>query len=101
MADAALPEPKEDYQKKLKAFIADIPPLDGAEIKSGTPALRAPFKKADIEALGDRIKTDPLFRKYTGWEHKALLENLAILWIHLALAAGHGRDWTFIQQKKG
>jgi 8-hydroxy-5-deazaflavin:NADPH oxidoreductase len=30
-----------------------------------------------------------------------VLENLAILWIHLAMAAGHGRDWTFIQQKKG
>jgi 8-hydroxy-5-deazaflavin:NADPH oxidoreductase len=31
----------------------------------------------------------------------AVLENAAILWIHLALAAGHGRDWTFVQQKKG
>jgi predicted dinucleotide-binding enzyme len=30
-----------------------------------------------------------------------VLENLAILWIHLAVAAGHGRDWTFVQQKKG
>lgn len=30
-----------------------------------------------------------------------VLENFAMLWIHLALAAGHGRDWTFIQQKKG
>lgn len=30
-----------------------------------------------------------------------VLENVAMLWIHLALAAGHGRDFTFIQQKKG
>lgn len=30
-----------------------------------------------------------------------VLENLAMLWIHLALAGGHGRDWAFVQQKKG
>jgi hypothetical protein len=30
-----------------------------------------------------------------------VLENVAMLWIHLALAAGHGRDWVFAQQKKG
>ncbi len=30
-----------------------------------------------------------------------VLENLAVLWIHLALAAGHGRDWVFVQQKRG
>jgi 8-hydroxy-5-deazaflavin:NADPH oxidoreductase len=36
-----------------------------------------------------------------GLRNAGVLENLAILWIHLALAAGHGRDWTFIQQKKG
>ena len=31
----------------------------------------------------------------------AVLENVAMLWIHLAMAAGHGRDWTFIIQRKG
>lgn len=72
MADTTLPEPKEDYQKKLKVFIADIPATD--EIVSGTPALRSPFKQADIDALKG-IKTDPLFRKYTGWEHKSLLQK--------------------------
>lgn len=25
----------------------------------------------------------------------ALLENLAVLWIHLALNEGHGREWAF------
>jgi 8-hydroxy-5-deazaflavin:NADPH oxidoreductase len=31
----------------------------------------------------------------------SVLENVAILWMHLALVAGHGRDWTFIQARKG
>jgi predicted dinucleotide-binding enzyme len=30
-----------------------------------------------------------------------VLENLAILWIDQALVRGQGRDWTFVQQKKG
>jgi hypothetical protein len=30
----------------------------------------------------------------------AVLENLAVLWIHLAMAAGHGRDFTFVMQRK-
>lgn len=31
----------------------------------------------------------------------AVLENLAMLWIHLALAAGKGRDFTFVMQERG
>ncbi len=31
----------------------------------------------------------------------AVLENLAMLWIHLAMAAGHGRDFTFVMQRRG
>jgi NADPH-dependent F420 reductase len=31
----------------------------------------------------------------------AVLENVAMLWIHLALAAGHGRDFVFAMQRKG
>ncbi len=30
----------------------------------------------------------------------AVVENLAILWIHLAMAGGHGRDWTFVMQER-
>ncbi len=28
--------------------------------------------------------------------HASLLENMAVLWIHLAMAGGHGRDWAFM-----
>lgn len=31
----------------------------------------------------------------------AVLENVAMLWIHLALAAGKGRNFTFVMQEKG
>jgi len=31
----------------------------------------------------------------------AVLENLAMLWIHLATVGGHGRDFTFLMQSKG
>ncbi|MBK9757713.1 MAG: NAD(P)-binding domain-containing protein [Nannocystis sp.] len=30
----------------------------------------------------------------------AVLENLAVLWIHLALREGHGRSWAFVQAKR-
>jgi 8-hydroxy-5-deazaflavin:NADPH oxidoreductase len=30
----------------------------------------------------------------------SVLENVAMLWIHLALAAGHGRDFTFVMKSK-
>src|SRR5262245_53378739 len=69
-----IPEPKEEYQKKLRNFLAEIP-LSGPEIKSGTPALKAPFKQADIDNLGKDVKTDDRFKKYTGWEHKGLLQK--------------------------
>jgi hypothetical protein len=29
-----------------------------------------------------------------------VLENVAMLWIHLALAGGQGRDFTFVMQRK-
>jgi hypothetical protein len=31
----------------------------------------------------------------------SVLENVAMLWIHLAMAAGHGRDFTLVMQSKG
>jgi NADPH-dependent F420 reductase len=31
----------------------------------------------------------------------AVLENLAILWIHLAMVGGQGRGWTFVMQPRG
>jgi NADPH-dependent F420 reductase len=31
----------------------------------------------------------------------AALENHAILWMHLAIIGGHGRDFTFVMQKRG
>jgi NADPH-dependent F420 reductase len=31
----------------------------------------------------------------------AVLENLAILWIHLAMVGGKGRDFTFVMAEKG
>jgi hypothetical protein len=70
-----LPEPKEGYQKKLYDFLAQVPALQGdkgPDIDSGTPYLKTPFKQADIDANAP-YTTNPLFRKYTGWEHKALL----------------------------
>jgi 8-hydroxy-5-deazaflavin:NADPH oxidoreductase len=30
----------------------------------------------------------------------AALENLAVLWIHLALREGHGRAWAFVQARR-
>ena len=30
----------------------------------------------------------------------AVLENVAILWIHLALAGGQGRDFAFVMKKR-
>lgn len=30
----------------------------------------------------------------------SVLENLAMLWIHLAMAAGHGREFTFVMQSR-
>jgi predicted dinucleotide-binding enzyme len=29
-----------------------------------------------------------------------VLENVAMLWIHLAMAGGQGRDFTFVMQRK-
>jgi hypothetical protein len=70
-----LPEPTEEYQRKLRSYIADIPALGGPEIVSGTPPLKNPSKQADIDALKDKLKTDAKFKKYTGYEHKSLLEK--------------------------
>lgn len=73
--DANMPDLKEDYQKKLRDFLAEIPAVGGAELKSGTPPLKAPFQQADIDALKDDLKTNVSFKKYTGWEHKGLLQK--------------------------
>jgi hypothetical protein len=68
-------EPKEEYQKKLKAFLVEIPPLGGPEIVSGTPDLKAPFTSAQIDALKGTIQTEPRFKKYTGYDHESLLRK--------------------------
>jgi NADPH-dependent F420 reductase len=69
-------------------------------------------RQADVFFAGDDVEAKKTFTEIAtkgGWRpvdagplrNAGVLENLAILWIHLSLAAGHGRDWTFIQQKKG
>jgi hypothetical protein len=68
-----LPDLTEDYQRKLKAFLEDVPPLGSGEIPSGKPAMLPPATREKIAAAD--LVTDPRFRKYTGWEHKSLLEK--------------------------
>jgi hypothetical protein len=46
-----MPELKEDNQKKLMAFLAEIPPVGGPEIKSGAPALPSPITREKIDAI--------------------------------------------------
>lgn len=69
-------------------------------------------RQADVFFAGDDAEAKKTLAEVAtkgGWRpvdagplrNAGVLENLAILWIHLAMAAGHGRDWTFIQQKKG
>jgi 8-hydroxy-5-deazaflavin:NADPH oxidoreductase len=69
-------------------------------------------RPADVFFAGDDAEAKKTLTEVAtkgGWRpvdagplrNAGVLENLAILWIHLAMAAGHGRDWTFIQQKKG
>ena len=69
-------------------------------------------RQADVFFAGDDAEAKKTLTDVAtkgGWRavdagplrNAGVLENLAILWIHLALAGGHGRDWTFIQQKKG
>jgi hypothetical protein len=72
-------EPSEEYQKKLFRFLSDILPLGSPEIPSGTPRLRLPEQLAALkEALDLKpgpFKTNPLFKKYTGWEQRSLMEK--------------------------
>jgi predicted dinucleotide-binding enzyme len=35
-----------------------------------------------------------------GLRNASVLENLAILWIHLATVGGHGRNFVFAMQKR-
>lgn len=62
------PDIKEEHQRKLELFIADIQ-LDGTEIKSGTPPTPMPINADALEANKGDYKTNPLFLKYTGWNH--------------------------------
>lgn len=68
-----IPEPKEDYQKKLMKFLEQIP-LDGSEIRSGTPAIQKPTQEK-IDQKKGQLKTDSRFLKYTGWTHEGLLKK--------------------------
>jgi predicted dinucleotide-binding enzyme len=54
--------------------------------------------KAEVAQLGERagfrtIDAGPL-------RNAALLENLAVLWIHLAMFGGHGRDVAFVLTRR-
>jgi hypothetical protein len=78
---AGLAEPAEEYQKKLHSFLMEIPAIGaagstanaGPEIKSGTPSFPMPYDKKKLNDHKGTFKTDRLFKKYTGWEHEALL----------------------------
>lgn len=102
----------------LSQAIAKVAP--GARVIKGFNTFGAEFHAdpnhagppAQVLFAGDDAEAKKTFTDLAtkgGWRpvdagplrNAGLLENFALVWIHLALAAGHGRDWTFIQQKKG
>lgn len=81
----------------------------GAELHADPNHVGPP---AQVMFAGDDAEAKKTFAEVAtkgGWRpvdagplrNAGVLENLAVLWIHLAGPGGHGRDWTFIQQKKG
>lgn len=89
--------------KVVKGFNTFGAEFHGDPSHAGAPA-QVFFAGDDAEAK----KTLEAVAAKGGWRpvdagplrNAPVLENVAILWIHLALAAGHGRDWVFVQQKK-
>jgi NADPH-dependent F420 reductase len=102
----------------LAAAIAKAAP--GARVIKGFNTFGAEFHKnpshagtpAQVFFAGDDAAAKKTFADVAGragfrpvdagpLRNAAVLENLAMLWIHLAMAAGHGRDFAFAMQGKG
>jgi NADPH-dependent F420 reductase len=58
---------------------------------------------AEAKKLVGQIATQAGFRPVDSGplRNAAVLENLAMLWIHLAIAGGHGRAFSFVMQPRG
>jgi NADPH-dependent F420 reductase len=71
---------------------------------AGAPAAQVFLASDDADAkkIVTEIATQAGFRAVDAGplRNAAVLENLAMLWIHLALAGGQGRDFTFAMQRK-
>jgi 8-hydroxy-5-deazaflavin:NADPH oxidoreductase len=102
----------------LAAAIAKVAP--GARVVKGFNTFGAEFHKdpgragvpADVFLAGDDAGAKKLVMdvaKQAGFRpvdagplrNAAVLENVAMLWIHLATVGGQGRDFTFVMQRKG
>jgi 8-hydroxy-5-deazaflavin:NADPH oxidoreductase len=102
----------------LAAAIAKAAP--GARVVKGFNTFGAEFHKdpsragvpADVFLAGDDAGAKKLvmdLAKQAGFRpvdagplrNAAVLENVAMLWIHLATVGGQGRDFTFVMQRKG
>jgi 8-hydroxy-5-deazaflavin:NADPH oxidoreductase len=102
----------------LAAAIAKAAP--GARVVKGFNTFGAEFHKepgrtgvpADVFLAGDDLEAKKLVMDVAtkGGFHPVdagplrnapVLENLAILWIHLATVGGHGRDFTFVMRSPG
>ncbi len=102
----------------LAAAIAEAAP--GARVVKGFNTFGAEFHAdpnhagvpAQVFIAGDDAaakKTVTEVATKAGWRivdagplrNAAVLENLAMLWIHLAMAAGHGRNFTFVMRERG
>lgn len=75
-----------------------------ADPKHAGPAAQVFLASDDAEAkktLGD-VATKAGFRVVDAGplRNASVLENLAMLWIHLAMVGGKGRDFTFVMQEK-
>lgn len=84
-----MPEPTltEEYQLKLKTFLAPVPAYVGdnpgqtPEVKSmaaGSATLNTQnggFKADAVTAIEGKIKTNPVFQTMTGYSHKMLLDK--------------------------
>jgi len=72
---------------------------------AGAPAANVFFAGDDAEAKKSltEIATKAGFRPIDAGplRNAAVLENVAMLWIHLALAGGQGRDFVLNMQRKG
>jgi 8-hydroxy-5-deazaflavin:NADPH oxidoreductase len=102
----------------LAAAIAKAAP--GARVVKGFNTFGAEFHKepgragvaANVFLAGDdaeakkvvmSVATQGGFRPVDAGplRNASVLENVAMLWIHLATVGGHGRDFTFVMQSRG